>query len=153
MIGIVEGIHYLLKHGLETASKDNILKYPKIFCGLPALITALCALCYLIALAVNSENWQEGLIIVLAIVIPCCVLLVIFSVWRVKVEEEEFEYRNYFGITKRYRYEEIYLDGGLVFRLRKSGEKIFKMPSCIPNDGLLKRRYTKFRLKNEKNKE
>ena len=153
LIVFLGGVYYLLHNGLEIGKRDgNILRFPMLYRGLPALGVAVFVLMYLITLIIQPEKWQEGLIVILIISVPCSIVFTVFSLWRVEVGKEEFLYRNFIGIKKQYRYEDIYLDG-LVFRLRANGKKVFKMPDIIPNRGQLTRCYTKYRLKNGRNKE
>ena len=80
------------------------------------------------------------------------VVFIMQSLWKIEVRKDGFTYRNYFGITKSYSYDEVEVE---VFYIRSktTGKKLLRAPGIDENGRILSRAYTKYRQNaNKQNK-
>ena len=101
--------------------------------------------------AFQIEDWPYAVLLFLPLALIFSLIATCFGLWKVEVRKEEFIYRNYFGVTKKYLYKDVeYEFNGRKYAFMMNGKTVFAMPMGIEGGNKLKKSYTKYRLKMQK---
>ena len=140
----------------ETFSEDGyILKMPELYRIVPCIGLIFLIIMSIYTLLAQFEDCPYLIIVWFFFGIPCIIMLICFSVWKVEVRKEEFVYRNFLGKIKIYEYKDLehrYDGRGLKWYFYKDRKKVFCMPYYIEDGNKLERVYKKYQTKN-RNKE
>lgn len=147
VIGL-ETSYYLLHNDNKIPKEKGKLKYPISYRYLPLLFVLVMVCISILSMVTKTEDWFSTLTLSLIIEIPALLLFICFSLWSVKVYEDRFVYRNFIGLTRTYLFKEIEERRVGRWYSKTTQRKVFTMPYFIPNGGLLRRRYEKYRSKN-----
>lgn len=92
----------------ETFSEDGyILKMPELYRIVPCIGLIFLIIMSIYTLLAQFEDWPYLIIVWFFFGIPCIIMLICFSVWKVEVRKEEFVYRNFLGKIKIYEYKDL----------------------------------------------
>lgn len=140
--------------------EKKVLKMPMnfIFAGWYTLIVGIVAtvLCIVFKGFGEFENiFQVFLVILLFLPIDLCglYLAVCLALWKVEMYDEYFTYRNWFGIKKTYRYEDLAIDTTKAWSktyFYLNGKKVLAIAYWIEDGNYLEKMVKKKRKQKEK---
>ena len=149
LIVVLESSFFILHHANKLPKGRGKLKYP-ISCRYAPIIIIVSFGCgSVISMITKNEEWRSTLIVSLVIEVPSLLLFICFSLWEVQVQEDRFVYRNFIGQKKSYLFQEIEERHVGKWYSKVTQKKICSIPYFVPNNGLLRRRYKKYCLKNK----
>lgn len=128
-----------------------ILKMPELYQIVPCIGLAFVIIMSIYILLVQFEDWPYLIILWLFFGIPCIIMLVCFSIWKVEVQKEKFVYRNFLAKIKTYQYKDLelrYDDKGIKWYFYKDNKKVFCMPYYVEDGNKLEKVYKKYQTKN-----
>ena len=125
-----------------------ILLQPKLYRWLPLLFMTIPLFLSIWIVLFQWQDWRYLVFLFLPICLICASVSICFSLWKIEIQKNRFLYRNYFGITKSYFYEDLeYRFNGKKYAYMLNNKTVFVMPDWIENRNMLKRSYTKYKLK------
>jgi len=132
----------------ERAEKGLIFRQPKLYIAICLAMVFMFFSFSIYIFAFQIEDWPYAILLFLPLALIFSLAATCFGVWKVEIRKEEFIYRNYFGITKRYFYKDLQYDfNGRKYAFMMNGKTVFAMPGWIEGGNKLKKSYTKYRLK------
>ncbi len=140
----------------ESGKRGRVLRFPKFWRALCISLIAVLTVVLLLSLVTKSKSElaEEGLPVLLLwsiLSVPLGLIATGLSLWKLEIGKEEVLYRNYFGKTKVYAYKDIfYRPERDKWYLLSGGKKILSVPGAVNDGNLLKRAYTKYKLKTRK---
>lgn len=140
-------ILYYVHYKDMPAKEDGSLRYPLLFRRLPFLLFLIFIFGSALSFLTQGEEWLGILLTSMLIELPCLMISVCVSLWKVTVYEDRFEYRNFIGHTKTFLFSAIEERSIGKWYDKATQRLILRVPDFIPNDGLLRRRYKKYQLK------
>ncbi|MBO5027643.1 MAG: hypothetical protein J6C79_03855 [Clostridia bacterium] len=134
-----------------TSDKTLVLRFPEFYRGVALVVLLLfIAISILLIMPVilgKAEVLELMWLVPFGmIILPAAGLFICWSLWKVEAGKDGFRYRNFFGKTRSYKFEELehdYADSGLKWWFFKDGKKVLCVAYFIENDSKLIRRYRK----------
>ena len=129
-------------------SKDkNVLTFPRFYRMVSLALFIFSVIGCVCILAFQFDEWRYTIILVCVFGLPGLTMFTMWSLWRVDIIEDGFVYRNYIGITRIYRYEDLEYSRhpkGLVWNFYKDGKRVLRMAYYIENGNRLDELYHKY---------
>lgn len=145
-----------------TSDKTLVLRFPEFYRNVALVVLLLfTAISMLIVMPVvqgKAEVFElMWLVPLLMFILPTAGAFICWSLWKVEAGKDRFTYRNFFGKTRSYKFEELehdYSDSGLKWWFFKDGKKVLCVAYFIENRNKLLRRYRKCtgKIRKERNK-
>lgn len=150
-IFIIAYTRWLCGQPLETQIKGKrgaVLLQPRLYRLLPLILMMVPAFLSIWIILFQWEDWPYFTFLFLPICLICAGVSICFSMWKIEIQKDQFVYRNYFGVTRSFSFEDLeYKFNGKKYAYMIKNKMVFSMPDWIENGNILKRAYTKHRRK------
>lgn len=126
--------------------RGTILLQPRLYRLLPLIVMTIPVFLSIWISLFQWEDWPYFTFLFLPICLICAGISISFSMWKIEIQKDKFIYRNYFGITKSFSYEDLeYKFNGKKYAYMINNKTVFIMPDWIEDGNILKRVYTKYK--------
>lgn len=126
--------------------EKSVLRFPLFYRIVPVLWGPWCIIISIYVLLFQSEDWQYIIMIFCVFGLPFSAISIMWSMWKVEMKEDGFTYRNYFGVRREYKYDELeYSDHpkGLKWFFLMNGKKMICIAHYIERGDALRKLYDK----------